>query len=76
MRETGKAERPGDSKCGGLWWAVMWVGDKCGARSTPRPSGLCIAFSLEEEKLANLYQPMYTFSGNPLSLSSKLCLLV
>ena len=57
----------------GLRCAVTW-----GRRQawSPSPSGLCIASSVEEEKLAYLYLPDYTFSADLLSPSSTLCLLV
>lgn len=51
------------------------AGDKPGAPSDPRLSGLCIASSVEEEKLAHLCLPDYTFSDDLLSPSSTLCYL-
>ena len=63
-------------QCGGLQCAITWGGDKARTPSDPRLTGPCVAFSAEEEKLAHLSLPDYTFSTDRLSPLSTLCLLV
>ena len=55
------------------WCAIMWGRRQVWEPDLIQGSGLCFAFSLEEEQLANHQQPKCTFSADLSSFSRKLC---